>query len=243
MKHWITFILVLINFSLSAKARERIVYDLKFGIIKSGEAVMVINDTTYNGNKAINYHLKGHTTGFMGRLYRLNDIYESTVDAQTYLPYRALRNVKEQNYRYFNEAFFFHDKDSVYSEKSGGVIVPHNLTDFLTVFFYFIKRDLIYEIDKGNIVVLPTWHGDDYKDVKIKFIGFEQIKSKMGLVDCYVLSPVVDKGRVLKRSDGLKFYISKDDKIPIQLDFETKLGTLSAVMVSYKINGKEQIKE
>jgi len=65
----------------------------------------------------------------------------------------------------------------------------------------------------------------------------------MGMVDCYVLSPIMEKGKMLKRADGISFYISKEGKFPVQLDFETKVGTLKAVLQSYKINGKEQIKK
>lgn len=243
MKKWIFIPLLVMSLTISGKMRERIVFNLRFGIVKSGEAVMLIEDTLYNGNEAINYHLKGKSTGITGRLYPLNDLYESTIDATTYLPYRSVRNVREQNYRYFNEALFFQDIDSVYSRKSGWVKVPDNTTDFLTVFFYFIKRGLINEINNGKTVSLPTWHGHEVKEIRIKFQGFETIETKMGEVECYVLSPVVDKGKVLRRSDGLRFYISKQDKIPVRLDFETKLGTLSAVMESYRINGREQIKK
>ncbi len=243
MKKWIVPVIILFAFCLSGKARERIAYDLRFGIVKSGEAVMVIEDTLYNGNQAVNYHLRGRSTGVMGKLYKLNDVYESTVDAKTCLPYRSVRNVREQNYRYFNEAYFFREIDSVYSQRSGWVKVPANTSDFLTVFFYFTRQGFIHEIDKGKTVVIPTWHGHEVKEIKIRFLGFETLETKMGMVECYVLSPVVEKGKVLRRSDGLRFYISRNEKIPVQLDFETKLGTLSAVMVSYRINGKEQIKK
>jgi hypothetical protein len=47
---------------------------------------------------------------------------------------------------------------------------------------------------------------------------------------------------VLKRADSIKLYISKEGKFPVLLEFETKVGTLRAILQSYKIDGKEQIK-
>jgi hypothetical protein len=231
-----------IPFLASGKTRERLVFDLKFGIIKGGEAVMTIKDTTFNGNKAVDFHLKGRTTGMTDRIFKIDDIYESTVDAQTYLPYRALRNIRERKYRYYNEAFFFQDNDSLYSQRTGGIRVPHQLSDILSVFFYFVKTNMITEIDDGKNVVIPTLHGHEIQNVKIRFCGMDTLETKMGKVESYVLSPEVEKGKVLKRSDGLRFYFSKETKIPIQLDFETKVGTLRAILVSYRINGVEQIK-
>lgn len=238
---WLAAFLIIMGIHQNVDAVEKISFDLKFGMVKGGSAVMTIRDTVFNGNKAINYHLRGRTTGVTDKLFKVNDIYESTLDAKTYLPYRALRNIRERSYRYYNEVFFFQDKDSVYSEKTGGMKVPHKLSDFLTVFFYFVKNNLVNDMDKGHTVELATMHGHEVKNIKIKFIGFETVESKMGMIECYVLSPVVDKGKVLKRADGVKFYISRDTKIPIQLDFDMKVGTLRAVLDSYKINGKEQI--
>ncbi|HNQ36595.1 MAG TPA: DUF3108 domain-containing protein [Prolixibacteraceae bacterium] len=243
---WVTALLVFIFLgqagAVGAKTRERLVFDLKLGFVKGGEAILTIRDTTYNGKKAVDYHLKGRTTGVTDKVFKVDDVYESTVDAETYLPYRSVRNIRERKYRYYNEVFHFQDKDSIYSERTGGKKVPDNLTDILTVFFYFARNNMIEEINKGRTVVLPTLNGHDIQNIKIRFNGYEMVDTPMGPVESMVLSPVVDKGKVLKRSDGMKFYISKEGKIPVQLDFETRAGTLRALLVSYRINGKEQIK-
>lgn len=244
-RHYKVLIAALLLFSIQdvqGKMRERLVFDLKLGFVKGGEAVLIIKDTVYNGNNAIDYHLKGRTTGLTDKLFKVDDVYESTVDARTYLPYRAVRNIKERKYRYYNEVFFYQDIDSIISKKTGKIKVPENLTDILSVFFYFVRQGMVHNIDEGKAVVIPTINGHDIKQIKIRFEGFEDIQTKMGPVTCYVLSPVMEKGKVLNRSDGLRFYISKDKKIPIQLDFDTKAGTLRAELVSYKISGKEQFK-
>jgi len=235
-------VLLLVTFSLSGRNRERLVFDLKLGFIKGGEAVMIIKDTTYNGNKAVYYHLRGRTTGITDKVFDVDNEYETFVDANTYLPYKAVRNAKERKYKYYNEVFFYHDRDSVYSKKTGWMKVPHDVTDFMTVFFYFIKHDMLEGIDQDKSMELPTFHGHEVKNIRIKSGGSEMVETKIGMKECYVLSPLVEKGKVLKRADGVKLFILKDTKTPVQLDFETKAGTLRAILQSYKINGREQIK-
>ena len=93
--------------------REILVFDLKLGFVNGGEAILTIRDTSFNGKKAVDYHLKGYTTGITDKIFKVDDIYESTVDAKSYLPYRSVRNIKERNY---NEVFHYHDKDSIFSE-------------------------------------------------------------------------------------------------------------------------------
>ncbi len=226
----------------NARNRERIAFDLKFGIVKGGEAILVIKDTLYNGRKALNYHLKGRTTGVTDKMFKVNDVYETTVDAGTHLPLRSLKNIREKKYRYFNEVFFFREADSIYSQKTGGRKVPHNLSDLLTVFFYLVRQSSFTGLETGKTLLVPVLNGEDISEVKVKFNGYQTIESKMGMTECIVLSPVVDKGKVLKRSDGLKFYIARESQIPVQLDFETKAGTLRAILTSYRVNGAEQVK-
>ncbi|HNX79164.1 MAG TPA: DUF3108 domain-containing protein [Prolixibacteraceae bacterium] len=230
-----------ISFSTQGKTRERLEFDLKLGFVKGGEAVMIIKDTAYNGNPAKLYHLKGRTTGVTDKVFNVNNEYESIIDAKTYLPYKSIRNAKERKYRYYNEVFFYHDIDSAYSQKSGWIKTPHNLTDFLTVFFYFVNTYPMDKIGDKN-TELYTLHGHEVSLIKVRLTGTEQVETKMGMVDCYVVSPIMEKGKVLKRADGVRFYISREGKFPVQLDFETKVGTLRAVLQSYKINGREQIK-
>jgi len=239
----VLFLVVLFILTASGKKRERLAYDLKLGFIKGGEAVMVIRDTVFNGRDAVYYHLKGKTTGVTDKIFNVNNEYESIIDEETYLPYKAVRNAKEKKYRYYNEAYFYQDRDSVYSEKSGWMKVPHHTTDFLTVFFYFLKYNNLNDIGQDRTLAIPTLHGHEVKLIKIRFSGTEMVETKMGMTECYAISPLVEKGKVLRRADGIKLYISKEYNVPLQLDFETKAGTLKAVLQSYKINGKEQIKD
>jgi hypothetical protein len=48
----ISLFLILLILSVSAK-KEKIIFDLKYGFIKGGEAVFIISDTTFNGLPAI----------------------------------------------------------------------------------------------------------------------------------------------------------------------------------------------
>jgi hypothetical protein len=233
------FLMLLIQ-SVSAK-KVRIFFDLKFGFVKGGEAVLIISDTTFNGVPALHYNLVGRTTGITEKLYEINDIYETTVDAKTRLPLKSIRNIKEGKYRSYNETLYYHDVDSIYSLKSGWRSVPDNLVDIISVFFYFINYHLIEDIKSGTIVTLPTYHADKISDVTIKYLGESKTATDLGEISTYVLAPVIEKGKILNRSDGIKFYISKKKKIPVLLEFEMKFGALKAVLRSYKIDGVEQI--
>ncbi len=220
---------------------EKLLFDLKFAFAKGGEAVLTINDTVFNGKPAILYSFVGRTTGITDKLFGVDDAYETIVDANTHLPLKSIRNIKEKKYRWYNETYYFHDVDSIISQKSGPRAVPHNLVDIISVFFYFINEHLVDDIGQGHAVTLPTFHADKISNVTIKYMGEVTIETELGKINSLILAPIVDKGKLLKRSDGLKFFISKEKKVPVLIEFDMKLGSLKAELRSYKIDGKEQI--
>lgn len=236
----IAFLTFFLSQSISAK-EEHIRFSLKFGLFKGGEAELTVTDTVYEGRPAIHYHVLGRTTGLAEKLYGVYDIYETTVDAETHLPLKTIRSVKEGNYRRYNETFFYHDNDSIFSQRSGGRKVPENLVDIISVFFYFIHSQDVGAMVPGDGVTYPTINADKISDISIRYLREEVIETDMGKVDSYVLNPAVEKGKVLERSDGIRFYMSKEKKLPVYITFEMKVGALKAVIRSYTIDGVEQI--
>jgi hypothetical protein len=229
----------IISIQASAK-KERIFFNLKFGFIKGGEAELVITDTVFNNRNAICYNLIGKTTGIANALYGVNDIYVTTVDAETHLPLKSIRNIKEGKYQWYNETLYYHGIDSIHSQKSGWRLIPDNLVDIISVFFYFINNHLLNDMYQGEKLTLPTFHADKISDVSITYEGEKKVETGLGEIDCYVLTPSVDKGKLLKRSDGLKFFVSKETNLPVLLEFDMRVGALRAIIERYDISGKKQ---
>jgi len=228
-------------FSLSVSAKKEVIrFNLKLGFIKGGEAELTITDTVFNSKPAIKYHINGKTTGLANTLYSVNDTYETIVDAETHLPLKAIRNIREKKYRWYNETLFYHDIDSLNSQRSGWREMPENTVDMISSFFYFVKTNNIDEMEPNHIAELASFHADKIDTVVVKYLGIENVKTDLGKVDTYILSPIVEKGKLFKRSNAMKFYISQELKLPVLLEFEMKVGALRAVLKSYKVDGSEQ---
>lgn len=220
---------------------ERIKYHLKFGFLKGGEAEFTIKDSVINGKAVIIYHLEGNTVGLVDKFVNIHDIYETIVDAESHLPIKIMRNIKEGNYRRFNETMVYHDKDTIHSRRSGWRQIPDNMVDMISIFFYFVHKNPFENLQPGDAVTYPTYFADKISDMTIKYLREENIKTEIGKINCYVLKPYVDKGKVLKTDDAVDFYITKEQKLPVFVEFELLVGSLKAVAASYKINGVEQL--
>ncbi|PIF06612.1 MAG: hypothetical protein CSA36_00830 [Draconibacterium sp.] len=238
----IILIVTILISTLSVSAQKaKLVFDMKYGFVKGGRAIIEISETKYKNIPAIRYSIVGRTTGLTDKLFGINDVYETVVDAQTDLPLKSIRNIKEKKYRWYNETLYFQDFDSIYSQRSGGRKVSHNLVDIVSVFFYFVNNHLDDNIQNGFDITLPTFHADKISNVTIRYLGEETIKTALGNVETLVLAPLVDKGKLLNRSDGLRIYISKKERMPVLLEFDTRFGSLKALLRSYQVDGVEQI--
>lgn len=227
---------------LNAQPLEEMEYILRFGFIKGGKATLVAQKEKFNRKQTIHYHMRGRTTGLVDKIYEVNDVYESWVDPETYLPVRSVRAVKEQKYRFYDEVTYDHVNDSIFSLKSGRKKVPANVNDLISVFFYIRQNKYFENLLRGDSIKIPVYHGDDLFMMELQYVGIKTIDTNAGRKECYVVSPIVPKGKLFKSSDDLKIYITKDEnRLPIYAEFELLLGALKCELNSYKINGVNQM--
>ena len=91
---------------INAQPIEEMEYIFRFGFIKGGKATLTAQEEKLNKKPAIHYRMRGRTTGLVDKIFEVNDVYESWVDPQTYLPIKSLRIVKEQKYRFYDEVTY-----------------------------------------------------------------------------------------------------------------------------------------
>jgi len=228
--------------SLYAQPIEEMEYILRFGFIKGGKATLVAEKEKLNKKQTIHYHVRGRTTGLVDKIYEVNDVFESWVDPDTYLPIKSIRIVKEQKYRFYDEVLYDHINDSIFSLKSGRKKVPAHVNDLISVFFYIRQNQYFEDLLAGKHIEIPVYHGAELFMMHLEYVGIETIDTKIGKIQCYVVSPKVPNGKLIKGSDGLKIYITKDaNRLPIYAELDLVLGSLKCELNSYKINGVNQM--
>lgn len=233
---------LIFSISLKAEPLEEMEYILRFGFIKGGKATLIAVKEKLNKQPTIHYRMRGRTTGIVDKIYEVNDVYESWVDPVSFLPVKSIRNVKEQKYRFFDEITYDQVNDSLFSQKKGALKVPHKVNDLVSVFFYIRQNKYFEDLLAGKQIQIPVFHGDELFMMQLKYIGVRTIETKIGAKECYVVSPQVPKGKLLKGSDDLRIYITKDqNRLPIYAEFDLMLGSLKCELETYKINGVNQM--
>ena len=213
---------------------ERLVYIAHFGWLNAGAATFTLNDSLFEGKKLFHAKAYAYTIGLADKLFEVRDVYESFFFPENNRTYMAIRNISEGNYRYYNEVRYDYNAKKVYSKKSGEHDVPENIIDMLGAFYYF-RQSMVEKIKKvGDELILDTFFADEIFPLKMKYVGDEVIKTKLGKFDSMKFSPVVEPGRIFDSEDDVTIWISKDENyIPLQIRIDLIIGSIKCDLVEY----------
>jgi hypothetical protein len=214
---------------------EELVFTLHYGIIKGGEAIVTLKKESFDNTQEVFHAVaKAHTTGLANKIFRVLDIYESYFDVRTNLPVKSIRDIREGNYKYYNEVSFNHRENTINSQRSGIHKVPANIHDMVSAFFY-IRRIDFSNYKGGEIISVDTYFGDEVFPFYVVFKGRETVSIGLGKFKCLKFVPIVEPGRIFKESDDMTFWFSDDDnKIPIRIKFDLIVGSFKCDLSSSK---------
>ncbi len=224
---------------MAFKTGEKLKYSVHYGIIRGGEAILEVREGKYD-NKTVNHlYLQGRTVGLANKLYNVNDIYQSFTNLKTDLPYMSIRDINENRYSKYTVQTFDHltrsDSTIVNSTDTGEVLAPPNSNDILSAFYYLRNRLLWKPIKVGDTLVVDTYFSDEVYSMKVRFIGYETIKTKLGKINCMKFLPVVITGRVFKNEDDMTVWFTNDKNfLPVRVKFDIFVGSVYCDLIDYK---------
>lgn len=217
------------------KPGEELIYSIKYGLLKGGEAKLEIK--VIQSGIDFYYYVKAEavTTGIATKFAKIYDVYESYIDIKNGYPIKSVRNIKEGRYTYYNEVLFYRDQNFVISlNKPGKIYIPSNTLDLLSAFYYARRHIFKHQLKKDEEINLITFFDNELYPVTIKFKKKEVIKSKFGRVKCLKFVPVLKKDNPFKSEDDLQIWFSDDGNyIPIRIKMKAKVGTIKAELVKF----------
>lgn len=216
------------------KDGESLKYLVHYGFIDGGYAMLKLTDFEMNGKKYFHAVASGYSTGLADKLFKVRDVYETFVDKETDLPVKAIRNISEDTYKYYDEVLFNRRDNTVISKRKGKVAVPENTMDILSA-VYYARNNNFKNIKQGDIITLNTYFDDGMFMLQIRYKGTETIKTDFGKVNCLKFSPVVEPGRIFDTQDDVTIWISNDNNlIPVRIQFDLFVGSVKADLVKYE---------
>jgi len=167
---------------------ERMEYEVRFGRLKVGNAHMEVVALEQMRGRTV-WHTAFWVQGG-NFLYRVNDVYESWIDAETLSSLKFVQELNEggknteRRFEMFPEraTFIQTNKKDAKEEKS----VPNPLDD--GSFLYFIRS---IPLEVGQTYDFNRYFRPDRNPVRIKVLRKEKIRVPAGAFDAIVLQPEV----------------------------------------------------
>ena len=215
-------------------------FRIHYGFVNAGYATLEVKEASVNNEKVFHLVGKGYTTGFSRFFFKVDDLYESYINKETFVPYQFVRKIDEGGYTKNQEGFFNTNLNKVvvkdYKHRTEKVfVIPKNTQDILSAFYYLRNSPNINKIKPGESVAIDMFFDDETTKFKLKFIGRDDIKTKFGTIATMIFRPLVQSGRVFKEQESVTVWISDDDnKIPLRIQASLAVGSIKADLDAFK---------
>jgi len=209
------------------QAGEKLRYQLYYGPINAGEALMTLEPVKFEGRNVLHAVTLGYTTGLADRLFKVYDVYESFMEEDTGLPVKAIRNISEGNYRYYNEVLYDRDSNTVESQLSGTHEVPPGILDMVSAIYKLRDTIRTSNLRSGDVIELMAFFSDELYPIVVRYRGTETIRTRMGKYHALKFSPVSEPGRLFKTEDDITVWFSNDrNLVPLRIRLNMLVGAV-----------------
>lgn len=219
------------------KSGEYLRFDVNYGFVTAGEAIMQITDTVYNGRDCYKIEFFVNSKPFFNWIYKVEDKYKTIVDAEGLFPWRFEQHIREGRYSRDFVAEF--DQIEHIAKTSEGVYpIPPYVNDMMSAFYFTRTFDFTnYKI--GEKIRLQNFYKDTTYELDVKFKGYQTLDVDAGKFKCVIVEPLVKEGGLFKSEGRVYIWMTADErKIPIKVSTKIVVGSIDAELVEYRgING------
>ncbi|MBK6537920.1 MAG: DUF3108 domain-containing protein [Ignavibacteria bacterium] len=225
------------------KPGEKLTFEISYGFVNAGEAVMEIdkNYQTINGRKCYDIRFYVNSSSSFEWVYKVRDFYRTYVDAEGLFPWRFEQHIKEGNYQRDFEAIFDQqnlkaktytgDKDPKKFE--GEFDIPEYTQDAMSAFYY--ARTFDYgKMKEGDKISLQNFYKDKTYPLDVRYLGKETIEVPAGEFRCIKVEPLVQEGGLFKSEGSIVVWMTDDERrMPVKVKTKVIIGSIDADLSEY----------
>ncbi len=226
------------NDTISFERGEFLKYRIHYGLLNAGFASIELKKNHQKNDSLIHAVGRGWTTGMVGFLFSVEDIYESYFTEIGLRPQHFIRKIDEGGYTQDKEIHFdfnSHQAKEINHKKSteASFFIQNNVQDMLSSFYYIRSIDFS-NLKENDYVNINMFFDGKMNPVKLMVLGRETIKTNFGKIDTIKIRPLVQKGRVFKDEENVTLWISDDmNKIPLKIKASLLVGAAKAELIEY----------
>ncbi len=217
-------------------------YNVSFVWIQAGTCQFNVRKITYNQKPVFRLSVEGKSDRSFDAFYKVRDTLISYVDPETLIPIRAYKYAHEDKWHGVDDFSFRKDGNRwrvatrlmrkkawkpmtiSYTQNCGFDILTsiYRMRCLASPEFYKPgkKQELYVRLDDGE------YH------LSLTYVGKEKIKlHNVGYYNAHAFTITLVEGKVFKRGDVLKLWISDDkNRIPLLIESPIRVGTVKAIL-------------
>lgn len=219
--------------NIAFRAGEYLKFDINYGFVTAGEAVLAVSDTVCNNRPChiINFNLTSKP--FFDVFYKVRDHYSTLIDAQGIFPWRFEQHIREGGFsRDFTAEFDHINQIAVTSE--GQYPIPSYVQDIMSA-FYFTRTIDFSSFKPGDKIHLQNFYKDSTYELEVKYKGKQTIEVEAGKFNCIVVEPLAKEGGLFKSEGKIHVWLTDDERcMPVLVLAKIIIGSVEAELVEYR---------
>lgn len=221
------------SFRDGEKLTYKVYYNMGMIWAGAGIATFTTKSEFLNGNNVFHITGTGKTFKSYEWFYKVNDKYESWIDAETMLPHKFTRDVSEGDTKFTNHITFDQVAHQAYNNKRS-FSVPKCVQDVLSAIYY--ARNINYNALKPNTrIPFSMFLDDKVYDLYINYMGKEKITTKYGTFNTIKIKPLLIEGTIFKEGDKMTVWVSDDaNHVPVRIETPILIGSIKVDLIGYK---------
>ncbi|TPN87651.1 DUF3108 domain-containing protein [Aquimarina algicola] len=242
-----TLILIFTLFSAFAQDNHK-AYDsgewfkfrIHYGVFTASYATLEVKEDKIDGKPVHHVIGTGKSSGFLSLFFKVEDYYESYIDKNEVKPYKFVRKINEGGHTKDIEIDFNHQtsKALVFNKKHNTketFPIKSDVQDMMSSFYYLRNSIETSSLKKGDEQYINMFFDNENYRFKLKFLGREVIKTKMGKIACLKFRPYVQADRIFKEEESMTVWVSDDpNRMPVRIKADILVGSIKADLDAFK---------
>jgi hypothetical protein len=193
---------------------EELVYDIHWGVIGVGQTHVITDWFDYEGRRVIRIRYITKTNKFVANFYPVDDLIESLIDPETFLPIRFTKRLKEGRYRcdeitHFNFRKLKAGWESKLNGRKKAFPIEKDTRDIVT-FMYYLRSQ---HFEPGEKLAFRVMADEKLYDLNIAVGDRVTMRfPEFGEVPSIRLDPEAAFQGLFVRSGKVVAWISDDDR-------------------------------
>lgn len=211
---------------------ERLTYELSWGIVSAGTAVLEIAERQqFNGRPVVKALHTARSNEFVSVFYPVNNRVETLLDEATHIPHHLLFHRREGKRKNDLDARYDQVAHKATVTKDGVtdiLDIPPQAQDTLSIIYFFRT---LPAIAVGSSTVVDVHHDKKNYRLELRVEGTETIRGPLGEFDAIRILAVMPFKGLFMNEGNIRVWVTNDAaRVPVLMEAKVIVGSVTATL-------------